>query len=49
MRTSTPALDPATLDRLREYAAVFADDSPQAEPAAWAGIYLQGLRLDGER
>jgi SRSO17 transposase len=49
MKTYTPALDPAVLDRLRDYAAAFADDFPQAKPAAWAGVYLQGLLLDGER
>lgn len=49
MRTSTPTLDPAVLDRLREYAALFADDFPRAEPARWAGVYLQGLLPDGER
>ncbi|AWM36740.1 Transposase DDE domain protein [Gemmata obscuriglobus] len=49
MKTYTPTLDPAVLDRLREYAALFADEFPQAKPAAWAGVYLQGLLLDGER
>lgn len=49
MKTYTPTLDPAVLDRLREYATVFADDFPQAKPARWAGVYLQGLLLDGER
>src|SRR5947209_5989969 len=49
MKTFTPDLTPAALDRLREYAALFADDFPQAKPAAWAGVYLQGLLLDGER
>src|SRR5947209_12131266 len=49
MKTSTPELDPAVLDRLRDYAAFFADDFPQAKPARWAGVYLQGLLLDGER
>src|SRR6184192_3025080 len=49
MKTYTPELDPAVLDRLRDYATLFADDFPQAKPARWAGVYLQGLLLDGER
>jgi len=49
MKTYIPELDPAVLDRLRDYAARFADDFPQAKPARWAGVYLQGLLLDGER
>src|SRR3954452_327211 len=49
MKTYTPELDAAALDRLRDYAARFADDFPQAKPARWAGVYLQGLLLDGER
>jgi SRSO17 transposase len=49
MKTYTPTLDTAVLDRLRDYAATFAPDFPQAKPAAWAGVYLQGLLLDGER
>src|SRR5438128_2877854 len=36
-------------DRLQDYAATFADDFPQSKPARWAGVYLQGLLLDGER
>jgi SRSO17 transposase len=49
VKTYTPDLDPAVLDRLGDYAAQFADDFPQAKPAAWAGVYLQGLLLDGDR
>ncbi|AWM38826.1 hypothetical protein GobsT_29530 [Gemmata obscuriglobus] len=49
MRTFTPTLDAAVLERLRDYAALFADDFPQSKPALWAGVYLQGLLLDGER
>jgi hypothetical protein len=49
MRTYTPELDSAVLERLRAYAPLFADDFPQAKPARWAGVYLQGLLLDGER
>src|SRR6478752_8920761 len=49
MKTLTPELDPAVLERLRESAARFAPDFPQSKPALWAGLYLQGLLLDGER
>ena len=49
MKTYTPELDPAVINRLRDYAALFAADFPQAKPARWAGVYLQGLLLDGER
>src|SRR5262245_1629120 len=49
MKTYTPELDPAVLDRLRDYALLFADDFPHARPALWASAYLQGLLLDGAR
>jgi SRSO17 transposase len=49
MKTFTPDLDQAVLERLREYAAGFAPDFPQSKPARWAGVYLQGLLRDGER
>src|SRR5438132_4930996 len=49
MKTYTPELDPAVLQRLSDYAALFAEDFPQAKPARWSGVYLQGLLLDGER
>jgi len=49
MKTYTPDLDAAVLERLRDYAALFAEDFPQAKPARWSGVYLQGLLLDGER
>ena len=49
MKTYTPDLDPAVLTRLRDYAALFADDFPQAKPARWAGVYLHGLLTDGDR
>src|SRR5438874_2479812 len=47
MKTHTPELDSTVLERLRDYAALFAQDFPQAKPARWAGVYLQGLLLDG--
>src|SRR5947208_2251338 len=49
MKTYTPELDPAVLDRLRDYALLFSDDFPHAKPAQWASVYLQGLLIDGER
>jgi SRSO17 transposase len=49
MKTYSPELDAAVLDRLRDYAALFAPAFPQSKPARWAGVYLQGLLLDGER
>jgi SRSO17 transposase len=49
MKTYTPEFEPADLRRLADYAAWFADDFPQAKPARWSGVYLQGLLLDGER
>jgi SRSO17 transposase len=49
MKTFTPELSPGVLGRLAEYAAHFAPDFPQARPALWAGVYLQGLLIDGER
>jgi SRSO17 transposase len=49
MKTYTPTLDAAVLGRLRDYAALFAGDFPQSKPARWAGVYLQGLLLDGDR
>ncbi len=49
MKTYTPELSLEVLGRLAGYAACFADAFPQARPAQWAGIYLQGLLLDGER
>jgi SRSO17 transposase len=49
MKTYTPDLTPAVFDRLGDYATLFADDFPQSKPARWAGVYLQGLLLDGER
>src|SRR5436309_6139610 len=49
MKTYTPELDAAVLGSLRDYAALFAPDFPQPKPARWAGVYLEGLLLDGER
>ena len=49
MKTYNPTLDSAVLDRLRDYAALFADEFPQSQPARWAGVYLRGLLLDGGR
>ena len=49
MKTYTPELSPSVLGRLAEYAETFAPEFPQARPALWAGVYLQGLLIDGER
>jgi SRSO17 transposase len=49
MKTYTPNLDPAVLQCLRDYTALFANGLPQAKAARWTGVYLQGLLLDGER
>jgi SRSO17 transposase len=49
MKTYTPERDATTLQRLADYAAHFAPDFPQAKPARWSAVYLQGLLRDGER
>jgi SRSO17 transposase len=49
MRTYTPELGPDVLVRLTDYANSFAPDFTWPRPARWAGVYLQGLLLDGER
>ena len=49
MKTFTPELSPEVLGRLVDYATTFAGDFPHARPAQWAGVYLQGLLLDGDR
>src|SRR4051812_25035063 len=49
MKTYTPELSPRVLGRLAEYAESFTPEFPQARPALWASVYLQGLLIDGER
>jgi SRSO17 transposase len=49
MKTYTPELDLAAVQRLSDYARLFAEDFPQAKPARWSAVYLQGLLRDGER
>jgi SRSO17 transposase len=49
MKTHTPELSPRVLGRLAEYATCFAPEFTQTRAALWAGVYLQGLLLDGER
>src|SRR4051812_12876204 len=49
MKTYTPEIDAAVVDRLRDYAGLFADHFPHAKPALWSSVYLQGLLIDGER
>src|SRR4051795_11487745 len=49
MKTFTPELSPSVLGRLAEYAETFVPEFPHARPASWAGVYLQGLLIDGER
>jgi SRSO17 transposase len=49
MKTYTPELPADVLGRLSDYAGHFAADFSQPRPALWAGVYLQGLLLDGER
>jgi SRSO17 transposase len=48
-RTYTPDLAPEVLDRLDSYSARFRDDFNRPRQAAYSGVYLQGLILDGER
>jgi SRSO17 transposase len=47
--TSVPELDAGVLERLEQYAATFARDFGLITRTRWAGVYLQGLLLDGER
>jgi SRSO17 transposase len=49
MKTTTPELDAAVLQRLTAFAAVFHDDFRRSDQARWTDIYLQGLLRDGER
>lgn len=49
MKTYTPEIDAQVIDRLRDYAALFADDFPHSRPALWASVYIQGLLIDGDR
>jgi SRSO17 transposase len=48
---STPVveLQPDVLERLEEYVAEFARGFGYITRARWAGVYLQGLFLNGER
>jgi SRSO17 transposase len=48
-RTYTPELAPEVLDRLDAYAARFRGDFNRPRQAAYSGVYLQGLILDGDR
>ena len=48
-RTYTPELDPEVLDRLTAYAGLFHHHFKHPRQAAYCGLYLQGLLLDGER
>jgi DDE superfamily endonuclease len=48
-RTPVVELDREVLQRLEVYARQFARDFGRSERTHWAGIYLQGLLLDGER
>src|SRR4051812_28874644 len=48
-RTYTPELAPEVLGRLDAYVARFRDDFNRPRQAAYSGVCLQGLILDGER
>src|SRR3954463_15344613 len=48
-RTYTPELAPEVLGRLDAYAARFREDFNRPRQAAYSGVYLQGLILDGDR
>jgi len=49
VRTAVVELDAEVVERLDEYAAEFAADFGLITRRYWAGVYLQGLLLDGER
>ncbi len=42
-------MDAGVLERLDQYAATFARDFGVITRTRWAGVYLQGLLVDGER
>ena len=48
-RTYTHELTPDVLGRLADYAASFRDDFNRPRQAAWCGVYLRGLIIDGDR
>jgi SRSO17 transposase len=48
-RATVLDLDAEVVERLEEYVAQFAGDFGYITRTRWAGIYLQGLFLDGER
>lgn len=47
--TTVAVVDAAVLERLEQYAATVAHDFGLITRTRWAGVYLQGLLLDGER
>jgi SRSO17 transposase len=48
-RTQVVELEEEVLERLEDYVAEFAGGFGYITRTRWAGIYLQGLLLDGER
>ena len=48
-KTYTPELAPEVLDRLASYAARFRGEFNRPRQAAYCGVYLRGLILDGDR
>src|ERR671935_2757232 len=48
-RTPVAELDEGVRERLEAYAARFAREFGRIQRTHWAGVYLQGLLLDGER
>ena len=49
MRTFTPELNPAILERLTAYAALFDSDYRRRDQARWTEAFLLGLVSDGDR